>query len=115
VDGVVERPSGNPRAVASLVLGLLSVLAVPAGILLSRQTSVTLLQASGAVGVAAVLGWVAIVEARRGRERVQLTLGRVGGGAAAGLGRLLGVLGIMLAAAAALALGFFGLLTLFAS
>jgi hypothetical protein len=115
VESSIERPRGNPRAVASLVLGLLSVLAVPAGVMLSRETSVSLLQASGAIGVAAALGWVAIIEARRGRERVEMTLGRVGGGAFAAIGRLLGILGILAAASAGLALGFFGLLTLFAS
>ena len=75
---------------------------------------VTLVRSSGSVAIAALLGLGAIMLARRARERVQITLGRAGGEKAARAGRALGILGVLLAATAALALGFWGLLTLFA-
>jgi len=88
--------------------------AVPAGVALARETRVTLLQSSGSIAIAAVLGFAAIVLARRASERIQITLGRAGGAGAARLGRALGILGLLVAATAALALGFYGLLKLFA-
>ena len=98
-----------------MVCGLLSLAAIPAGVVLSRETRVvTLVHSSGSVAIAALLGVVAIILARRARERVQITLGRAGGEQAARAGRALGILGVLLAATAALALGFWGLLTLFA-
>jgi hypothetical protein len=105
----------NPRAGWSLLCGILAVAAIPAGILLARELKqVTLVDASGSVAVAALLGWAAIVQARRARERVQITLGRAGGERAARAGRALGVVAVLLAATAGLALGFWGLLSLFA-
>ena len=96
--------------------GILSILAVPAGVLAARELrSVTLINSSGSVAVAALLGWAAIVLARRARERVQITLGRAGGEGAARAGRALGILGLLVAGTSALALGFWGLLSLFAS
>ena len=83
--------------------------------MLARETHiVTLLRSSGSVAVAAALGASAVILARRAREHVQITLGRAGGERAARIGRLLGIAGVLLAATAALALGFWGLLTLFA-
>jgi hypothetical protein len=91
------------------------VAAVPAGIALARETRlVTLVNSSGSVAVALVLGLSAIILARRARERVQITLGRAGGEGAARVGRALGILGVLIGATAALALGFYGLLALFA-
>jgi hypothetical protein len=98
------------------VCGILSILAVPAGVLAARELrDVTLIDSSGSVAAAALLGWAAIVLARRARERVQITLGRAGGEGAARVGRALGILGLLVAGTAALALGFWGLLSLFAS
>ncbi len=71
--------------------------------------------AIGSIPAGVLLGLYAIVLARRGRETVERTLGRAGGKGAARAGRALGVLGVCMAITAALALGFFGLLTLFAS
>jgi hypothetical protein len=106
---------GNPRAAWSLVCGILAILAIPGGVLLARESQrVTLVDSSGSIAVAAILGWVAIIQARRARERVQITLGRAGGTGMARAGRLLGIVGILLAATAGLALGFWGLLSLFA-
>jgi hypothetical protein len=91
------------------------VAAVPIGIVLARETDqVTLVNSSGSIAVALVLGFAATVLARRARQRVQITLGRAGGETAARLGHALGILGLLIGATAALALGFYGLLALFA-
>jgi hypothetical protein len=88
---------------------------MPAGVALARETKqVTLVDATGSIAVALLLGWFAIVLARRAREHIQLTLGRAGGEGAARIGRLLGVVAVLLGATAALAVGFWGLLSLFA-
>ena len=89
--------------------------AVPAGIALARETRlVTLVNSSGSAAVALLLGLSAIILARRAREHVQTTLGRAGGEGAARVGRALGILGVVIGATAALAIGFYGLLALFA-
>jgi hypothetical protein len=91
------------------------VAAVPAGVVVARELEqVTLLQSAGSIVVAFLLGLAAIVLARRAREWVQITLGRARGERKARLGRALGVLGVLVGLTAAIALGFYGLLTLFA-
>jgi MYXO-CTERM domain-containing protein len=111
----VVRRGRNPRAAASLGTGLAAVAAVPAGIAASWYfEEVTLLQSTGAGGLAALLGLCAILLARRGRETVALTLGRSGGEGLARAGKALGVLGLCVAATTALAVAFYGLLTLLA-
>jgi hypothetical protein len=105
----------NPRAGWSLVCGLFSVAVIPIGIVLARESeAVTLVNASGSAAVAILFGFSAILLARRARTQIEITLGRARGGQAARAGRLLGLLGVLLGATAALALGFYGLLTLFA-
>lgn len=97
------------------MVGLLAVLVLPVLLVVARTDLLTLLQAAGgAATVGALLSIVAVALARRGRQRIQRTLGRSGGERAARVGRALGVLGLCVAVTAALALGFFGLLTLFA-
>ncbi len=119
MDGPTSSSSGarraNPRAWWSLACGLLSLAAVPVGVVLARELEqVTLVESSGSVVVAALLGWAAIVLSRRARERIQITLGRAGGAAAAQVGRILGIVGLLVAGTSALALGFWGLLSMFA-
>jgi hypothetical protein len=105
----------NPRATASVVVGLLAVAAVPAGVALSWYSeSVTLVQSSASAAVAFVLGAYAILLARRGRDKIELTLGRSGGSGAARLGGFLGAVGVAVGITVGLAVGFYGLLTLFA-
>jgi hypothetical protein len=88
---------------------------MPAGVVLARESQrVTLRLATISIAVAFLLGWFATILARRARERIDLTLGRAGGRSTARIGRLLGVIGVLLATTAALAVGFWGLLTLFA-
>jgi len=107
--------AGNPRAAASVVFGLASVLAIPAGVALSYYSvTVTLVQSTGSAGFATVFGLYAIVLARRGRETHARTIGRAGGGGASKVGRALGWLGLCMGISAGLAVGFYGLLTLFA-
>jgi hypothetical protein len=111
-----SRPhAGNPRAAASVVFGLAAVLAIPAGVVLSYYSeSVTLVQSSSSAGLSIVFGLYAILLARRGREAVARTIGRSGGQGASAVGRALGWLGLCMGISAALAVGFYGLLTLFA-
>jgi hypothetical protein len=89
---------------------------MPVGVVLARESErVTLRLATISIAVALLLGWFALILARRARERIDLTLGRAGGASTARIGRLLGIIGILLATTAALAVGFWGLLTLFAA
>ena len=88
---------------------------IPFGVVLARETDqVSLLNSSPSAAVAVLLGFSAVVLARRARERIEITLGRAGGATAARVGRALGVLGILFGVTVALALGFYGLLTLLA-
>jgi hypothetical protein len=113
---VERRSAGNPRAVASVVLGLLAVLAIPAGVVVSYYSqTVTLVQSASSAALAIVFGLYAIVLARRGRETYARTIGRSGGRTAARAGRLLGALGLCMGLSAGLAVGFYGLLTVFAA
>ena len=99
-----------------MIVGLLALVAVPAGILVARYSDrITLIRSAyGSAPLGAVLGLYAIVLGRRGRETVQRTLGRAGGEGAARAGRVLGAAGLCVAITAGMALGFYGLLTLFA-
>ncbi len=111
--GQLDRRNG--RATASVVFGLLSVLAIPAGVALSYYSAtVTLIEASSSAGLAIAFGLYAIILARRGRDKVVRTLGRAGGRRTARVGKLLGALGLCMGISAGLAVGFYGLLTVFA-
>ena len=71
---------------------------------------IRLIEASAAIPVAFVLGVAAVLLARGARERIRRTIGRVGGERVAAAGRALGAVGIALALAGAIALGFYLLL-----
>ena len=97
-------------------MGALAAVAVPIGVFCSRWVAgVGLLDASIAIPVAVVLGASAILLGRRSRRQVVWTLGRIGGAGAARVGAALGVAALCLAATAAVALGFYGLLVLLGS
>lgn len=115
-DRADARPrTGNPAAVASVVFGLLAVLAIPAGVVVSYYSvTVTLLQSSSSAGLAIIFGLYAILLARRGRWTIARTIGRSGGVRTARAGKLLGWLGLCMGISAGLAVGFYGLLTIFA-
>ena len=107
-----SRASGNGRAVASVVLGVLAVATMPAAILATRYSeSYDLLHAGFAIPLGLVLGALSIVLARRALRHDDLRLGRAGGRGTARIGRALGVLGIALAATGLVSLAVYGLLT----
>lgn len=92
-------------------MGVLAALTVPVGVFFSRWVAgVRLVDAAIAIPVAVILGLVAILLGSRSRKQVEWTLGRLGGARLARLGTILGVVGLLLALTASLALGFYGLL-----
>jgi ABC-type Fe3+ transport system permease subunit len=95
-----------------VLLGLLSLATLPAAVFVARESDdLTLVEAGVAVPVAAVLALLALWLAQRARRRADRTLDRVGGRGAARVGKLLGGLGLYVAATAALALGVYALLS----
>ena len=95
-------------------MGVLAAAAIPVGIALAeRLESVELADAAAAIPVAAIAGIAAVVMGTRARRRSEFTLGRVGGERTGTVGRWLGAFGVYLAVTASLAIGFYGLLTLF--
>jgi hypothetical protein len=102
----------NAPAIWSLLLGLLAAAALPAAVAYAySSTTLQLIWAGVAVPVAFVLGIAAITAARRAERRAQMTLLRRSGSAVARLGRLLGLLGVLLAGTGAIALAVYGFLT----
>ncbi|MGH3105061.1 MAG: hypothetical protein ACRDN6_13285 [Gaiellaceae bacterium] len=107
-----SKPARNGRAWASVLVGLPAAAALPAAVVAAEIGDlIRLIEAAGAIPVAAVLGIGAIVLARRARRRTERTLGRVGGRAVARVGRALGVLAVCLALSASIAVGFYLVLT----
>ena len=111
--------SGRGLPVAVLVVGSLVFAETagraqnPADTPASRESieaALKLTQAAAGAPVAAVLGAAALLLARRALRRAERTLGRTGGEGVARAGRVLGVIGLCLAASAAIAIGFYGLL-----
>jgi ABC-type proline/glycine betaine transport system permease subunit len=103
--------SSNHRASVAVLLGLAALAAVPAGVVLSRQTSgVRLVDAVWAIPVAALCGIAALLFARGARGRIRFTLDQAGGRGRIRLGRLLAVAGLSVATSAAIAVGFYELL-----
>ena len=95
----------------SVVAGLASVATLPLAIFLTRYSDTyDLLHAGFAVPVAASLGVVALALSRRASRRAAMLLAPARGGRAATAGRVLGIVGLCMAASALVALGVFGLL-----
>ena len=110
--GAEARTSGNGRAVAALLVGLLATATMPLAILATRYSgSYELLHAGFAIPVALALGAGAIGFGRGALRHDDMRLGRAGGRRAARLGRVFGVLGIALASTCAVALAVYGILT----
>jgi hypothetical protein len=103
----------NPKAVWALVTALLAlgvlVGAAAAGRLLDQ---VGLTEAAPAVPIGLVLALVSVSLARRARFEHQRTLGRVGGAGVATAARVLGLVALIVAVTATLALAVFAVLTL---
>jgi hypothetical protein len=94
-----------------MLFGVVAVLAVPVGVLVSKRLAgVTLVQAGWAVPVAAAAGLVALLFARGATGRIRSTLERAGGAGRVRAGRLLGAAGICIALSGAIAVGFYELL-----
>ena len=98
-----------------MVVGALSVAVLPAAIVATRWSAqYELLHAAAAIPVAALLGALAVSLARRARSRLAPTLGHPRGRRTAKVGRLLGMLGFLLALTAAGSVGVYALLSLVA-
>jgi hypothetical protein len=96
------RPPRPASARASVLLGLLAVVTMPAAIVATRWSDAyDLLHAAAAIPIGALLGLAAILLARHARARLAPTLGHPRGTRTARLGRLLGLLGFLLALTAA--------------
>jgi hypothetical protein len=103
--------SSNHRASLAFLAGLVAVLAVPAAVVLARQTSdLTLVDAAWAIPVAFACGIFALLFVRGARGRVRRTLERAGGLGRARVAVFLAVAGICIALSAAIAVGFYELL-----
>lgn len=104
------EPQTSSAAWGSLVAGVASCVTLPLAVFLTRfSDSYDLLHAGFAIPVAAALAVVALGLARRSRVRTSVSLNRSGAGIATA-GRVLGVIGLCMAASALVALGVYGLL-----
>jgi hypothetical protein len=98
-----------------VLVGLLSVATLPAAITATRLSrTYELLHAGAAIPLGAALGVLAILLARRARSRLAPTLGHAKGTRTARAGRLLGLLGFLLALTAAGSVGVYAVLSLVA-
>ena len=99
------------RAAWSAVLGLLATLTLPVAVVATRYSaSYDLLHAAFAIPVAAALGIAAIVLARRARALDKATVSGTGSGRAGRVGRLLGILGLCMAASATISVAVYEVL-----
>jgi hypothetical protein len=96
----------------SVLVGLLGLATLPAAIAASeRLEGISLLEAGFAIPAAVLLSLAAIVIGRRVRRRDRQTLAGLPGARVARFGRLLGYVGLYLGLTAALAVGFYAILT----
>lgn len=103
--------SARGCAARSVVLGVLATLTLPVAIDATRYSaSYDLLQAAFAIPFAAAFGIAAVVLARRARALEQATLSGGGRSKAGRLGRLLGILGLCMAASATIAVAVYAVL-----
>jgi hypothetical protein len=106
---MVTRAAGSEWG--SLLLGLASTATIPVAVYLTRfSDSYELLHAGFSIPVAAALGIMALALSRRARRQSSLTLSSQGASKAAVAGRVLGIVGLCMAASALVALGVYGLL-----
>jgi peptidoglycan/LPS O-acetylase OafA/YrhL len=95
----------------AIAAGVGSVAALPVAIYLTRfSDAYELLHASVAIPPTALLGAAAVALSARARRRATATLRSSGGPRGATLARVLGIVGLCIAAAALVALGVYGLL-----
>jgi hypothetical protein len=104
-----ERPR-NRAAVLSVVVGVLALAVMPVAVAITEsRDDLRLVHAGWSVPVAGVLAIVAIRLARRGRRRLERTIGRAGGETAARVGRILGWLALYLSLIASISLGVYAI------
>lgn len=102
---------GNGAAWGALIAGAASVATLPLAVYLTRfSESYDLLHAGLAIPLGAGLGLVAIALSRRTSRRSVLGLGQDGQPGVARVGRILGVVGLCLAAAGVVSLVVYGIL-----
>ena len=102
---------GSGAAWGSLAAGLASLATLPVAIYLTRfSDSYELLHASFAIPLVAALAFVALALARRADRRRSLRLGGSPRPVGVTVGRVLGIAGLCVAAAAVVALAVYGLL-----
>ena len=95
----------NAPASWSVVVGLLGGAALPAAVVVTdRRGDVELLWAAVAVPAALLLGLAALALARRGRRKAELSVLRGSGRVASRVGRVLGILALLLAGSGVTAL-----------
>jgi hypothetical protein len=108
-------PTSSSRrgpAWASVLLGLLGLATLPAAIAVTeRVDGLSLVEAGFAIPAAILFALGAVVIGRRVRRRSRQTLADLPGTRVARIGRLLGYVGLYLALTAALAVGFYAVLT----
>ncbi len=103
--------SSNRRASLAVACGILAVAAVPAAVVLAGRTQgVGLLDAAWAIPVAFAAAVADLLFARGARGTLSLTLERSGGSRRIRTARVLAVVGLCIALAAAIAVGFYELL-----
>jgi len=98
----------------ALLLGLAGVLTMPAAIEVARRSKrVGLLDTAYAIPLAFLLGLVALVMARRARHNLRWLRLQDGGTGLATVAVVIGTLALCLAVAAALSVGFYGLVVVY--
>ena len=103
--------NGSGSAWGSVAAGIASVATLPLAVYATRFAGAyELLDAGWAIPLAGALGVVALALARRARRRQVVSLSARRRSRAAAAGRVLGILGLCMAAAALVALGVYGLL-----
>jgi hypothetical protein len=96
----------------SVLLGLVGLAALPLAIVVTeRVDGLSLVEAGFAIPAALAFAFGAVVMGRRVRRRSRQTLSVLPGAGIARLGRVLGYAGLYLALTAALAVGFYAVLT----
>ena len=102
---------GSGAAWGSVIAGLASVATLPFAVYLTRfSDSYDLLHAGFAIPVAVAFALVALALARRARRRTSISLSAERSQRVTTAGRVLGIIGLCLAASALVALGVFELL-----
>ena len=106
--------SSSRRAWVALVLGIAAIAVLPAAIEVSRRSkAVGLLDTAYAIPLAFLLAVWSVVMARRARHNLRWLRVREGGTAVAQAAVVVGTIAICLAVAAALSVGFYGLVVVY--